>query len=363
MSERNTPLYEEHVAAGGRMVPFAGWNMPVQYEGINAEHARVREHVGLFDVSHMGEARVKGPDALAVVNRLITNDLTRIEDGRALYTALCDEDGGIVDDLIVYRFSEQEIFICMNASNADADFAHMTERAQGVSQWTNESDAWAQIAVQGPKAPVLLERVFGEEVGAMRPFRVKRLGYANSELYIATTGYTGEPGGELYVHPESAANLWRELLSAGESLGVAPIGLGARDTLRLEMAYCLYGNDIDRSTTPLEAGLGWVTKLKKDAFVGRDALLKQKAEGIDRKLVGLEVFERGIPRGGYPVLAGGEVVGTVTSGTRSPSTGRSIGLAYVAVPLAAEGTDLVVDCRGRHRPAKVVKTPFYRKGD
>ncbi len=362
MSERKTPLFDEHVAAGGRMVPFAGWNMPVQYEGINAEHAAVRSAVGLFDVSHMGEARVTGPDALDVVNGLITNDLNRIQDGRAMYTALCDDDGMIVDDLIVYRLSAEEIFICMNASNSDGDFAHMTAHATGDALWVNESDQWAQIAVQGPNAPQLLERVLGGDIGQMGPFRVRALDYEGTTLYVATTGYTGEKGGEIYVHPSKAAKVWQELLAKGSDLGVAPIGLGARDTLRLEMAYCLYGNDIDRTTTPLEAGLGWVTRLKKDGFVGQEALRKQRERGVERKLVGIEVFQRGIPRHGYPVLKGGEEVGRITSGTRSPSTGRSVGLAYVSTGYAVEGTELSVDCRGRIRPAKVVKTPFYTKG-
>jgi aminomethyltransferase len=362
MEDKKTPLYDEHVAAGGRMVPFAGWVMPVQYEGINAEHATVRENVGLFDVSHMGEARVKGPGALETVNRLITNDLNRIKDGRAMYTALCNEDGKIVDDLIVYRLSEDEIFICMNASNVEADFAHMTGRATGDAVWTNESEDWAQIAVQGPNALELLGRLFGDEVSEMRPFRVKEVGFDDASLYVATTGYTGEAGAELYVPAGHAPALWQRLLAEGDDLGVAPIGLGARDTLRLEMAYCLYGNDIDLTTNPLEAGLGWVTRLQKEEFTGRDALLQQKEEGVERCLVGLEVFERGIPRHGYPVMKGDVVVGEITSGTRSPSTGRSIGLGYVTKEHAEEGTELSVDCRGRIRPAKVVKTPFYTRG-
>jgi len=363
MSEMKTPLFDEHVAAGGRMVPFAGWNMPVQYEGINAEHGAVRSKVGLFDVSHMGEARVTGPDALETVNRLITNDLHRIKDGRAMYTALCADDGTIIDDLIVYRLSAEEIFICMNASNADSDFEHMSTRAQGNASWVNESDQWAQIAVQGPNAPALLARVLGDELEGMRPFRVRVLDFEGTALYVATTGYTGESGGEIYVHPTKAAAVWRKLLDEGKDLGVAPIGLGARDTLRLEMAYCLYGNDIDRTTTPLEAGLGWVTRLNKEEFVGQEALVAQKEQGVSRKLVGIEVFERGITRQGYSVLKDGEEVGRVTSGTKSPSTGRSIGLAYVAIEHTEAGTELSVDCRGRIRPAKVVKTPFHTKGD
>jgi aminomethyltransferase len=337
--------------------------MPVQYDGIMAEHARVRSAVGLFDVSHMGEARVTGPGAVEAVNGLITNDLNRIKDGRAMYTALCAEDGTIVDDLIVYRFSPEEIFICMNASNAEGDFAHMTAHSPAGVVWTNESDDWAQIAVQGPHALALLGRVLGDEVAEMRPFRLRTVRFGGVECYVATTGYTGEAGGEIYVPSGEAANLWEALMDAGQSLGVGPTGLGARDTLRLEMAYCLYGNDIDRTTTPLEAGLGWVTRLKKESFVGQQALVAQKEAGVPRRLVGIEVFERGIPRHGYSVLHDGRVVGEVTSGTKSPSTGRAIGLAYVPIGMAELGTGLTVDCRGRMRPATVVKTPFYVRDD
>lgn len=363
MDVQRTPLYDDHVAAGARMVPFAGWLMPVQYAGIKAEHAAVRTAVGLFDVSHMGEARVVGPDAIAAVNGLISNDLHRIGDGRAQYTALCAEDGTIVDDLIVYRLSSEEIFICMNASNAIGDFAHMTRHAKGDATWSLESEQWGQIAVQGPHALNLLGRLFGSDVEEMKPFRIRQVPFEGSEVYVATTGYTGEKGAEIYVPSHCASALWQRLLSEGSDLGVAPIGLGARDTLRLEMAYCLYGNDIDRTTTPLEAGLGWVTRLKAEDFVGRAALIQQKADGVPRRLVGIEVFERGIPRHDYAILHDGAVVGHITSGTRSPSTGRSIGLGYVPTALAGEGTELVVDCRGKMRPAKVVKTPFYTQGD
>ena len=355
-----TPLHTVHARLGARMAPFAGFEMPIQYDGILAEHERARTTVGLFDVSHMGEVWVRGPDALGVVNRLISNDLNRIKDGRAQYACLCAQDGTIVDDLIAYRFSAEEILLCVNASNRATDYAHLVEHARGDAELVDEGDQWAQIAVQGPNAPALLSRVLGEPAAKLRPFRVLRLPFAGGEVVLATTGYTGERGGEIYAPAELAEALWLALEAAGGDLGVGPVGLGARDTLRLEMAYCLYGNDIDRSTTPLEAGLGWVTRLDKDGgFVGRDALVAQQEAGVPRKLIGIEVTERGIPRHGYPVLHEGQAVGVVTSGTRSPSTGRSIGLAYLPTALAGEGTELQVDCRGRLRAARVVRTPFY----
>jgi len=345
------------------MTPFAGFSMPVQYDGIIKEHNRVRQQVGLFDVSHMGEVRITGPGALDAVNGLISNDLHRVKDGRAQYTTMCAGDGTIVDDLICYRLSAEEIFICINAANREIDPAHMREHLAGHDDVTfaDESDDWAQIAVQGPNAKALVERVFGEKLAKLRPFRIRMATFEGSELYYATTGYTGEPGCELYCRPDIAVALWEKLEAEGADLGVGPAGLGARDTLRLEMAYCLYGSDIDRTTTPLEAGLGWVTRLDTE-FIGKEALAAQKANGIDRKLVGIEVFERGIPRHGYPILStDGATVGTITSGTKSPSTGRAIGLGYVQAALADEGTELVVDCRGRQRPARVVATPFYTK--
>ena len=362
-ARRRTALYDTHVALGARMVEFAGYDMPVQYDGILAEHERVRQRIGLFDVSHMGEVRVTGKDALAAVNRLITNDLRRVKDGRAQYTALCHEDGTIVDDLICYRISPEEIFICVNASNRTNDVAHMRERLSGAATLADESDAYSQIAVQGPNAPELLKRVFGEVLAATGPFRIRAATFDGAPCYFATTGYTGAPGAEIYLPNDRATALWAALTEAGKDLGVGPAGLGARDTLRLEMAYCLYGNDIDRTTTPLEAGLGWVTRLDKDDFVGKAALVAQEAAGVPRRLVGIEIPNsgegRGIPRHGYAMKHDGVEVGHVTSGTLSPSTGRAVGLAYVPTALAALGTELVVDCRGKDKPARVVATPFY----
>jgi aminomethyltransferase len=369
VSERQqTALHDEHVRLGGRLVEFAGFMMPVQYDGMLAEHHRVRREVGLFDVSHMGEVRVTGPDALEALNRLITNDLHRVADGRALYTCLCREDGTIVDDLIVYRLSPTEIFICVNASNRHKDVAHMRAHLSGDATLADESDAWSQIAVQGPNAPALIGRIFGEKLGAMKPFRMARASFEGAEVLVATTGYTGEKGGEIYVPNGSAVALWRALLDAGADLGVGPAGLAARDTLRLEMGYCLYGNDIDDTTHPLEAGLGWVTRLDKAGFVGKAALEAARDAGLSRRLVGLEVGDRGIPRHGYPVVVGDRQVGVVTSGTMSPTLGHGIAMAYVetsvvgasGIPEAApEG--LGVDCRGRVKRARVVAMPFLTR--
>lgn len=365
---RKTALFGVHERLGGKMVPFAGFAMPVQYDGILAEHRRTREHVALFDVSHMGEVWFRGPGALDAVNALITNDLGRVRVGRAQYSAMCAEDGGIVDDLICYRVAEDAILVCVNASNRAKDFAHMQAQLArlGVTgvDVTDEGDAWSQIAVQGPRAMELAGRVFDDKIASLRPFRVRGRSFAGHDVWVSTTGYTGERGVEIYCPNEVAVELWETLERQGKDLGVGPAGLGARDTLRLESAYCLYGNDIDDTTTPLEAGLGWVTRLDKPSFVGRAALLAQKEAGPKRALVGLEVFDRGIPRHDYPVFARGgqEAVGKVTSGTKSPSTGRSIGLAYVPVGLSAAGTELDVDCRGRRKPAVVVETPFYSAG-
>ena len=358
---RTTSLHGLHVASGARMMPFAGYDMPVQYDGILAEHERVRGQVGLFDVSHMGEVRFKGPEAIEAVNRLITNDLNRISNGRAMYTCTCAEDGTIVDDLIVNRLADDEVLICVNASNRGTDVAHFQAHLSGDVEMVDESDDWSQIAVQGPNAAELVGRVLSAELADLRPFRVRSATFEGAEVLYSTTGYTGEAGGEVYVPNAKAEALWRALIAQGEDLGVGPAGLGARDTLRLESAYCLYGNDIDRTTTPLEAGLGWVTKLAKNAFVGKDAIAAQKEAGVPRRLVGIELIDRGIPRHDYPILQKGEVVGKVTSGTKSPSTGKAIGLAYVPTALAEPGTDITIDCRGRHRAARVVNTPFYKR--
>jgi aminomethyltransferase len=355
-----TPLYETHVKAGARLVEFAGWEMPVQYEGILAEHAAVRTRVGLFDVSHMGEVVFRGPKALESLNRLFTNDLSRIADGQAQYGCLCRESGGIVDDVVVYRRAADDLLVCVNAANRTKDHEWLADHAGGADV-RNESDEWAQLAVQGPLAAQLLQRLTNVNLSALRAYRFANGEVAGVPSLVARTGYTGEDGFELFCPPGEASRLWGEIMEAGQHERVQPAGLGARDSLRLEMAFRLYGSDMNDETTPLEAGLGWVVKLDKGDFAGRDALVRQKEQGLARKLVGFVLTDPGIPRHGYPVLQEERRVGEVTSGTRSPSLGMSIGLAYVPPALAAEGSTFAVEIRGRPAAAKAVKTPFYTR--
>jgi aminomethyltransferase len=355
-----TPLHDVHVRAGARMVEFAGWEMPVQYEGLLAEHEAVRTRVGLFDVSHMGEVVFRGPAALESLQRLFTNDLSRCGDGQAQYGCLCRESGGIVDDVVVYRRAANDLLVCVNAANRQKDFEWLKGHA-GSADVANESDAWAQLALQGPLAAQVLEKLTGVRLASVGTYRFTTGDVAGIPCTIARTGYTGEDGFELFSPSERGPALWAALVEAGEREGIRPAGLGARDSLRLEMAYRLYGADMDDGTTPLEAGLAWVVKLEKGDFVGRDALLRQKEAGLTRKLVGFTLTDPGIARHGHPVIQDGNRVGAVTSGTRSPTLGISIGLAYVPPALAAEGSTFAIDVRGRAVAAKVVKTPFYAR--
>jgi aminomethyltransferase len=359
MAQR-TPLYDVHVRSGARMVEFAGWDMPVQYAGILSEHAAVRTRAGLFDVSHMGEVVFRGPKALASLQSLFTNDLARCANGQAQYGCLCRESGGIVDDVVVYRRSAEDLLVCVNASNRQKDFDWLRGHAVGADV-QNESDAWAQLAVQGPGAPEILQKLTSVRLSTVGTYRFTQGEVAGVACMIARTGYTGEDGFELFCASDVAPKLWAALMEAGAAAGIAPCGLGSRDSLRLEMAYRLYGSDMDDATTPLEAGLSWVVKLDKGEFVGRAALLKQKEAGVPRKLVGFTLVDSGIARHGYAVLQDGKPAGTVTSGTKSPSLGTAIGLAYVPPALAAEGSTFTVDIRGRAAAAQVVKTPFYAK--
>ncbi|EPX55663.1 Aminomethyltransferase (glycine cleavage system T protein) [Cystobacter fuscus DSM 2262] len=358
---RRTPLNDAHRALGARMVDFAGWDMPVQYSSVIAEHEAVRNAVGLFDVSHMGEIEFRGPGALETANRLITNDLSKCADGQALYAGLLNEQGGFVDDVVAYRFSPEHILIVVNASNKDKDFAWMLARAEGVKP-VDRSDDYAQIAVQGPKAAALVQRLTPVDLTKIGTYRFAQGPVAGIDCIVSRTGYTGEDGFELYCAPGDAEALWKALLQEGQADGVKPCGLGARDSLRTEMKFALYGNDIDDTHTALEAGLGWICKLDKaGGFIGRDALAKQKAEGLERKLVGFEVTGSGIPRHGYPLLKDGQRVGEVTSGTQGPSVKKPIGMGYVPVELSTEGSTFDVEIRGRAVPAVVVKTPFWKK--
>jgi aminomethyltransferase len=359
MAQR-TPLYDVHVHAAARIVEFAGWEMPVQYQGVLAEHEAVRERVGLFDVSHMGEVVFRGPKALESLQRLFTNDLARCADGQAQYGCLCRDAGGIVDDVVVYRRSADDLLVCVNAANRQKDYDWLHGHAFGA-EVANESDAWAQLALQGPLAGGVLQRLTSVRLPSVGTYRFTNSDVAGIPCMIARTGYTGEDGFELFSASEQGPKLWSVLMGAGQPEGIRPCGLGARDSLRLEMAYRLYGSDMDDTTTPLEAGLSWVVKLDKGDFVGRLALQKQKEAGLSKKLVGFTLTEPGIARHGYAVLQDGKPVGNVTSGTKSPSLGISIGLAYVPPGLAAEGSTFAVDVRGRAVAAKVVKTPFYAK--
>jgi aminomethyltransferase len=357
---KRTPLHSLHVKAGARMVPFGGWDMPVQYAGIIEEHRTVRRAVGLFDVSHMGEFEVEGADALSALQRVTTNDVSALSVGQVQYTALCADDGGIVDDATVYRLDADRYMITVNASNIDKDWAWVNERgAAPRARWRDVSSDTALIAVQGPKAEDLVARLSDVDVTRILYYHALRGRVAGVATLISRTGYTGEDGFELYVAAGDAERLWTALLDAGAADGVAPIGLGARDTLRLEMRYALYGNDIDATTNPLEAGLGWIVKPAKGDFVGRAAIERVRAAGVTRRLVGLEMLDRVPARHGYHVIAAGAPIGVVTSGSYGPSVDKSIALAYVDVAHAATDTPLEVEVRGQGRPAKVVRTPFH----
>ncbi|HEX9885877.1 MAG TPA: glycine cleavage system aminomethyltransferase GcvT [Longimicrobiales bacterium] len=360
---KRTPLHAEHVELGGKLVPFAGYEMPVQYPaGITAEHRTVRTTCGLFDVSHMGEFEVRGPQALDLVQRVTVNDASRMEVGQAQYSAMCTETGGVVDDLIVYRFPDHWMLV-VNAANLDKDWAWVSGHAGGLDvELDNRSDATGLLAVQGPTARDLVSTLTREDLDGIAYYHFGTGQVAGVDAIISATGYTGEDGFELYVDAADTVKLWRALMDAGQAHGIGPAGLGCRDSLRLEMGYALYGNDLDDEHTPLEAGLGWITKLDKGDFVGRDALARQKDAGTERRLVGLRLAERGFPRPGYPILAGDERVGHVTSGTLSASLGAGIALGYVAQEFAALGTELAVEIRGAAVPGRVTRPPFYTEG-
>lgn len=362
MSElKRTPLYQEHLRLGAKMVPFAGYEMPVQYTNLKDEHLNVRSHVGLFDVSHMGEIRVKGPKALETLSWLTTNDVAKLQRGDAQYSLLPNETGGLVDDIIIYCVEPgQEYLVCVNASNKDKDYAWMLAHNKGASI-TDESDLWGQIAVQGPKALTLLEKVLNFSVSSMKPFQWKEIPWKNTTLLLATTGYTGEKGAEIFVPTAAASLLWCALIEQGQDLGVKPIGLGARDTLRLEMKYSLYGHEIEEDINPYAAGLSWVIKPALKDFVGKSEMLKQKEKGLPLTLVGFKLLEKGIPRQGYTLFSfDNQEMGKVTSGTLSPSTNEPIGLGYVWPQYTQLGSEIYVDIRGRKAKALVVPTPFVR---
>ena len=358
-SLKRTPLFEEHVALGAKLVPFAGYEMPVQYPaGITAEHHAVRQGAGIFDVSHMGEVEVRGARALDFVQHVTTNDASRLEVGQAQYSALPREDGTLLDDLLVYRLPDRYLLV-VNAANRERDLEHLREMAPefGV-ELKDRSDDIALIALQGPRAERILQPLADTDLATLAYYRFREGMVDGRSAIISRTGYTGEDGFELYVSADDAAPLWRRLLEAGAT----PAGLGSRDSLRLEMGYALYGSDLDDSTTPFEAGLGWVTKLDKGPFLAGDALRRHKEMGPTRRLAGFRLRERGFPRPGYRVLVGGEPVGVVTSGTQSHTLGEGIGMAYLPLSAAQPGTEIEVEIRGRRVPAEVVRLPFYTRG-
>ena len=352
---RRTPLYDEHKALGARLVDFAGWEMPVQYEGIKAEHNAVRDHAGLFDVSHMGEAVFRGPDAEEAVQQLVTRDVSRLNEGQAGYSAVCYEDGGTVDDVIVYRRSD-DFLIVVNASNREKDLDHFRNNTDDLDvEVADESDDWALLALQGPEAADILQDLTDTDLSPLKAFRFVEGEVAGTRTIISRTGYTGEDGFELYLSPDDAPRVWREVLEAGAT----PAGLGARDTLRLEAGMCLYGNELDPETTPLEAGIGFAVHLDKEReFIGQEALKREKEEGLRKKLVGFEVEGRGIARHDYPVKVEEDDVGRVTSGTLSPTLGKAIGLALVS-PGVEDWFEVVI--RSRPVEAHTVPLPFYKR--
>ena len=361
MNMKNTALTNKHIELGAKMVPFAGYNMPLQYEGLTVEHHTVRNGVGVFDVSHMGEFIVRGPGAADLVQRVTSNDVTALYDGRVQYSCMPNETGGIVDDLLVYRIKENEFMLVVNASNIDKDWAHISKyNTEGV-EMINISDKTTLLAVQGPKAAAVLSKLTEMDLAGMTYYHFEKGVFAGLDrVLISSTGYTGAGGFEVYFENAHADTVWNAVFEAGADAGIAPIGLAARDTLRLEMGFCLYGNDIDDSTSPLEAGLGWVTKFNHP-FTNSQALLRQKEEGITKRLVGFEMIERGIPRKDYPIVdADGNMIGTVTSGTMAPSLSKGVGLGYVAVGNHKTGSEIFIEIRGKRIKAEVVKLPFYK---
>jgi len=364
MTLKRTPFFACHKSNGAKLIDFGGWEMPVQYEGIIAEHQAVRQSVGLFDVSHMGEVMVRGRGACAALNTMLSNDLRTVDIGSSQYTAILNESGGIVDDVFVYRLDEEEYLVCVNASNREKDAAwiieHNPDPAGAVV--VDESDEWAQIAIQGRNGEAVAQKLTSVDLSTMGRGAIARGTFAGvGGCLIARTGYTGEDGFEVFIPSDTAMPVWEEVLTAGAEFSIQPIGLGARDTLRLEVKNVLYGNDISDDTTPLEACLRWITKLDKGEFRGRAPLMAQKEAGLTRRLVGLEVEKR-IARQHCKILSGdGTVIGEVTSGTRSPTLGTNIAMGYVAKGYGRPGTELIVDVRGRQAKALVVKGPFYKR--
>jgi aminomethyltransferase len=359
---KRTPLYNIHRALGAKMVDFAGYEMPVQYSGIIEEHLTVRKKVGVFDVSHMGEFFVRGSGALEFLQKVTVNDVARLKSGRVQYTAMCYHDGGIIDDLLIYRMENQYMLV-VNASNLQKDFDWLQSQKFGDVEIENVSDTTAMLAVHGPKSLATLQKLTKEDLSKVEYYSFIRTTLAGISMIISCTGYTGELGFELYftADAEQAKEIWNAIFDAGKEFGITPVGLGARDTLRLEMGFCLYGNDIDKTTNPLEAGLGWITKLNKNDFNGRDAIVKAKQDGVKRKLIGFTLPDRALARHGCDIMYNTHLVGQVTSGTYSPSLQKGIGMGYIASDIANVGTIISILVRGKEIPATIVTVPFLQK--
>lgn len=358
---KNTALTNLHISLGAKMVPFAGYNMPVQYAGINVEHETVRKAVGVFDVSHMGEFILNGENALDLIQRVTSNDASKLVDGKVQYSCLPNEDGGIVDDLLVYRISEKAYMLVVNASNIEKDWNWISKYNTKNVEMHNISDRTSLLAVQGPNAAATLQKLTTMNLAEMEYYSFQKGVFAGVEnVLVSATGYTGAGGFEVYFENENAEKIWNAIFEAGAEFGIKPIGLGARDTLRLEMGFCLYGNDINDSTSPLEAGLGWITKFSKE-FTNSKNLLAEKEAGLKRKLVGFEMIDRGIPRHDYKIVdKDGAEIGVVTSGTQSPSLQKAIGMGYVKTEFSKEGTDIYISIRDQKILARTVKYPFYK---
>lgn len=359
---KNTALTHIHESLGAKMVPFAGYNMPVQYEGVNIEHETVRNGVGVFDVSHMGEFILKGENALALIQKVTSNDASKLVNGKAQYSCLPNNEGGIVDDLIVYKIEDNHYMLVVNASNIEKDWNWISSNNDLGVDMENLSDAYSLLAIQGPKAAEAMQSLTSIDLVNIPYYSFEIGEFAGiNNVIVSATGYTGSGGFEIYFKNEDAATIWARVFEAGASFGIKPIGLAARDTLRLEMGFCLYGNDINDTTSPLEAGLGWITKFDKE-FTNSENLKKQKEEGVTRKLVGFELTERGIPRHDYEIVDGdGNVIGIVTSGTQSPSLNKGIGLGYVPTAFSSVDSQIFIRIRNKDIAAKVVKLPFYKK--
>ena len=358
---KNTALTHIHESLGAKMVPFAGYNMPVQYEGINLEHETVRNNVGVFDVSHMGEFYLKGKNALALIQKVTSNDASVLVDGKVQYSCFPNAEGGIVDDLLVYRINKETYFLVVNASNIEKDWNWISQHNDLGVEMINSSDEYSLLAVQGPLASKVLQSLTKIELAAMKYYTFEIGNFAGiDDVIVSATGYTGSGGFEIYVKNKDAEKVWNAVFKAGADFDIKPIGLAARDTLRLEMGFCLYGNDINDTTSPIEAGLGWITKFTKD-FVNAEEIKKQKQEGVSKKLVAFKMVDKGIPRHDYPIVnVTGDTIGIVTSGTMSPSLKEAVGMGYVTVENSKIGSEIYIQVRNKNLKAEIVKLPFYK---